>query len=132
MQDLLLQQPRDRYERFEKEAFMAATYVLKQNRKGQFVFTLETHDGEVVLTSKGYADKDCALRVMASMRQMAGRNENYEVLAAENGWPYFVLQNKKKEVIGHSEVYWDAANLAKVIALVKANARAARLLDLTD
>src|SRR5258705_13064012 len=98
MQDLLLQQPRDRYERFEKEAFMAATYVLKQSRKGQFVFTLETHDGEVILTSKGYADKDCALRVMASMRQMAGRNENYEVLAAENGWPYFLVQNKKKEV----------------------------------
>jgi|SRR5687768_739411 len=110
---------------------MAATYVLQQREDGRFTFTLKAHDGQVLLTSQGYPDKDSALSRMNSMRNIAGRDRNFEPRTAENGQPYFVFKNARNEVIGQSEMYADLQSVPKGITLVKANARVARLEDLT-
>jgi uncharacterized protein YegP (UPF0339 family) len=115
---------------FRKEESMAATYVLEQNKDGSFMFTLKAHDGQVLLTSQGYMDKVSALSRINSIRKIAGRDRNFEPRTAENGQPYFVFKNSHNEVIGQSEMYSDSQSVPKGIALVKSNARAARLKDL--
>ena len=64
---------------------MAATYMLTRNAEGKFVFTLRTHSGQVLLTSREYPDKDTALRSISAARTFSGRAQCYEILEAQNG-----------------------------------------------
>jgi uncharacterized protein YegP (UPF0339 family) len=110
---------------------MAATYLLKKNADGKFVFTLNTHAGEVLLTSVDYAEKDSALRSISAARRLAHNARNYELLTAENGLLYFVVRNARKEVIVRSDMYPDSECLRNAMDRVKGTTRGARLEDLT-
>jgi uncharacterized protein YegP (UPF0339 family) len=110
---------------------MAAKYILRQNEEGKFTFTLHTHGGQLLLTSPDYADKVTAMSRINAARHLAGTNKNYQLLTGEGGQPYFVITNKHKEVVAQSELYPDMPSMSKGINLVKANARAAKLEDLT-
>jgi uncharacterized protein YegP (UPF0339 family) len=110
---------------------MAATYVLQKCGDGRFMFTLKAHDGQVILTSPCYPDKDTALRRIDSARLLARRQENYELLTAENGQAWFVLKTARMGVIGQSEMYPDSQSAAKVITFARGITRGARLEDLT-
>lgn len=110
---------------------MTATYVLQKDEKGQFSFILRTHGGQVLLTSAVYADKEIAMRRISAARQLAHNARNYEILAAQDGLPYFVVKNAKKEVIAQSEMYPDSESLRNGINLVKGKTRGAQLEDLT-
>jgi uncharacterized protein len=110
---------------------MAGKFVLKKTSKGNFVFNLKASNGLVMLTSEVYKNKSSALNGVESVRKNAGKDSNFEQRAAKNGQPYFVLKAANKEIIGQSEMYSRAANMKKGIASVKANARTAKLEDLT-
>jgi len=110
---------------------MAATFVLEKCKDGSFMFTLKAHDGQVLLTSLCYPDKDTASRRLDSARSLVRRQENYEVLTAENGQSYFVFKNSHNEVIGQSEMYPDSQSVAKVITIARGSTRGARIEDLT-
>ena len=110
---------------------MAATYTLEQSGNGRLMFTLRTHDGRVLLISQDFPDKNTALSRINATRHLVGMKKHFELRTAENGQPYFVLKNRHKEVIGQSEVYSDEESLSKGINLIKSNAKAAKLVDLT-
>jgi uncharacterized protein YegP (UPF0339 family) len=116
---------------YRKEEAMTATYVLKQSREGGFVFTLNTHSGQVLLTSQSYAEKDLALRMIDAARNIARAKKHYELVTREEGGAYFVLRNAREEVIGQSEMYPDSQSVQKGILLARATTRGARLEDLT-
>jgi uncharacterized protein len=109
---------------------MAAKFVLKQSGKN-FRFALQAPNGQVVLTSESYASKNSAMKGIDSVRKNAGKDGNFEVRAGKSGKSYFVLKAANKEVLGQSQMYSEARSAAKGIASVKANARAARVEDLT-
>lgn len=111
---------------------MASKYVLERRRDGKFTFTLQTHYGKTLLTSDAYKDKDSALHAIDAARQLAHREQNYELLRAESGLVYFVLKNARGKVIGHSRTYRDADSSRQAIILAKAKTRGARLADCTD
>jgi uncharacterized protein len=111
---------------------MASNYVLKRRRDGKFTFTLQTHYGKALLTSDAYKDKDSALHAINAARQLAHREENYELLRTEIGLVYFVLKNARGEVIGRSKTYSDADSSRQEIILAKTKTRGARLEDRTD
>lgn len=110
---------------------MSATYVLRKNLQGKFVFTFKTHDGQVLWTSPCYTDRDIALRSVSAARSLGRREANYELRTAENGQAYFVFKNTRNEVLGQSEMYPDAEGVRKGITLARARTRGARLEDLT-
>lgn len=110
---------------------MAAKYVLRQSEAGGFHFTLHTHAGQLLLTSPAFADKVTALSRLNSTRNLAGTNKNYQLLTTEDGQQYFVLRNKHQDVVAQSEMFSDPESVTQGINLVKANARVARLEDLT-
>ena len=110
---------------------MASRYVLEQSGDGYFIFTFQTHDGEILLTSPAHRDKDSVLRAINSTRNLARRDRNYEALRTDTGLVCFVLKNASGEVLGQSQSYADMESLQEGISLAKAKTRGARLEDLT-
>lgn len=110
---------------------MGATFILTQNQEGTFAFSFQMLDGEVILSGQGYADKETAINAINAVRHLAARDQNFEPRTAEDGGAYLVLKNRRKAVIGQSEMYPDPEGLPRVIVLAKANVRGARFDDLT-
>ena len=109
---------------------MSARFVLKRAPDGQFSFLFLTHSGQVLLTSPAYTDKERALRRISAARQMARNRHNYEIVTGANG-SSFLVRGKHGDVLGQSESFPDAQSLEAGINLVRANAKGARLEDLT-
>lgn len=110
---------------------MVGKFVLKKTGKGKFSFNLKAANGQVILTSEIYESKSSAVNGIESVRKNAGKNANFERRDTKKGQPYFVLKATNNEVIGQSKRYQQARSVNKGIASVKANARSARLEDLT-
>ena len=110
---------------------MSSRYVLHQNVKGNYYFTLVTHSGQVLLTSGVYTEKDRALRSISQARQRARHKENFQIVTEEDGNSYFLLSNDTYEVLAESEIFADRESLQKGIYLVKGNTHGARLEDTT-
>lgn len=111
---------------------MAGKFVLKKSGKENFVFNLRASNGLVILTSEVYKNKASALKGIESVRKNVEKDANFERRVAKNGQPFFVLRAANKEILGQSERYARAANVTKGIEAVKANARSAKLEDLTE
>lgn len=84
---------------------MAASYDLMQSGSGQYYFTLQADNNEVVLTSEQYTEKESALNGIESVRGNSANEEMYEVRESASGQPYFVLKAENHQVIGTSEMY---------------------------
>jgi uncharacterized protein YegP (UPF0339 family) len=110
---------------------MAASFVLRQTGQCRFEFTLHTQDGRLLLTSRAYPDKDTALRRINATHSLLRNNKNYFILTAENGLSYFVIKNRKGEVIVRSETFPDAESRQKTKNLVKSVNHGVRLDDRT-
>lgn len=110
---------------------MAGKFVLSRTADGQFMFSLQAPNGEVILTSERYASKDDALAGIASVRFNAPIDARYERLTSSDGRPYFVLKGANAQVIGHSESYSSPAAREQGIESVGRNAPEAALEDRT-
>ena len=116
-----------------EKAKKAPHYILTQSEEGNFIFTLNTSHGLVLLTSPGFTEKARALSRINAVRSAARKLEDFETVTSETGQFYFILRNTKKtEILGTSEMYWSEENIALAMALVKAYARTARIHDQTD
>ena len=110
---------------------MAAKYEMKKAKNGQFFFNLKAANGEVILTSETYKQRDGAEQGIESVKKNSGSEERFERKVAANGQHYFVLKAGNQEVIGKSETYSSSSAMAKGIASVKRNGPEARVVDLT-
>ena len=109
---------------------MAAKYELKKSKNGQFFFNLKAANGEVILTSETYKQKEGAEHGIGSVKKNSASDAMFERKVATNGQHYFVLKAVNHEVIGKSETYSSASAMAKGIASVKRNGPDARVVDL--
>jgi uncharacterized protein YegP (UPF0339 family) len=115
------------------KARKASYYTLTQPKEGNFVFTLNTTHGLVLLTSPDFSEKARALSRINAVRSAARKLADFETLTSAAGQFYFILRNTRKtEILGTSEMYWAEEGVATAIALVKAHARTAKLEDLTE
>ena len=110
---------------------MAAKYEIKKAKNGQFFFNLKAANGEVILTSEMYKQKEGADRGIESVKKNSSSDATYERKTATNGQHYFVLKAANHEVIGKSETYSSSSAMAKGIASVKRNGPEARIVDST-
>jgi uncharacterized protein YegP (UPF0339 family) len=106
---------------------MAAEFVIKRAEDGQFMFNLKAPNGEIILTSELYRSKEGAEVGVASVKENASDDEQYERKSASNGQFYFALKAKNGELIGTSEFYATAESREKGIASVKRNAPGAKV-----
>ena len=108
---------------------MAAKFELKKGGSGQFMFNLKAGNGEVILTSEQYKDKQGAVSGIESVKANAADDVRYERKTAKNGQTYFVLKATNSQTIGRSEMYSSTSAMENGIQSVKKNAPTARIED---
>jgi uncharacterized protein len=110
---------------------MAAKFDLKQGGSGQFMFNLKAGNGEVILTSELYKQKQSAIVGIDSVKVNAGDDTRYERKTAKNGQAFFVLTARNGEIIGKSEMYSSVSAMENRIQPVKKNGPVATIQDST-
>ena len=110
---------------------MSGKFDLKQGGSGQFMFNLKAANGEVILTSELYKQKQSAVAGIDSVKANAADDARYERKTAKNGQAYFVLTATNGEIIGKSEMYSSVSAMENGIQSVKKNGPVATIEDST-
>ena len=97
-------------------------FVIQQNDKGQYHFSLKAGNGQVILSSQEYSSKAACDNGIESVRTNSADDSKFERLTAKDGSPYFVLKAANAQVIGNSQMYSSEDAMENGIASVKENA----------
>ena len=106
-------------------------FVVTKRKNGEFQFNLLAGNGQVILTSEGYASKPSCMNGVKSVMKNAGEAKRFEAKVAKNGKFHFNLKASNGQVIGSSEMYDTQASCDNGIASVKKNAPGAAVEDKT-
>ncbi|MBN2090069.1 YegP family protein [candidate division KSB1 bacterium] len=87
-------------------------------------FNLKAPNGEIILASEAYNQKQAAMNGIQSVKDNAELS-NFEKLSSASGQPYFVLKARNKEIIGISQMYKREHSCDKGINSVIAFAKSA-------
>ncbi|MCP4537117.1 MAG: YegP family protein [Chloroflexi bacterium] len=79
-------------------------FELYQSASDQWYFRLKAPNGEIILSSEGYASKQGAANSIESVQKNA-QPENIEHRTSKAGQPYFVLKAANNQIIGTSQMY---------------------------
>ncbi len=104
-------------------------FIITQRKNGEFQFNLEADNGEVILTSEGYASKPSCKNGIKSVKKNAKVDSRFVQKTSANGKYHFNLKAINGQVIGSSEMYNSKSGCTNGIESVKKNAPAARILD---
>lgn len=105
--------------------------IFKSESGEKFYFRLKAKNGQVILTSQGYANKSSCRNGIASVKENARSADHFERKESADGKPYFNLLAANKQVIGNSQRYSTDAALKKGIESVMTVAPQADIVDLT-
>lgn len=106
-------------------------FVITKRANGDFQFNLKAGNGQVILTSQGYASKDGCKNGVESVKKNAGDDARYERKTSSNGKDFFNLTSTNGQIIGSSEMYESTAARENGIESVKKNAPDAEVEDAT-
>jgi uncharacterized protein YegP (UPF0339 family) len=110
-----------------------ATFHIFLNQGGQYYFTLEAADDDVILTSEGYTSKQSCKSGIKSVRANAPNDKRYDrkTSKSRNASFYFNLRAGNSKVIGTSEPYHTEPLREDGIHKVKHGAPRANVVDHT-
>jgi uncharacterized protein YegP (UPF0339 family) len=106
-------------------------FVITQRKDGEFQFSLKASNGQVILSSEGYASKASCNNGIESVRTNAADDARFESKESTNGKFYFNLKAGNSQVIGSSQMYESEASRDNGIESVKNNAPDASVEDET-
>ena len=106
-------------------------FVISKRKNGEFQFNLVAGNGEIVLTSEGYASKPSCMNGVKSVMKNAADVKRFEPKVAKNGKFHFNLKATNGQVIGSSEMYDSQSTCENGIASVKKNVVGAKIEDKT-
>ena len=106
-------------------------FVISKRKNGEFQFNLVAGNGEIVLTSEGYASKPSCMNGVKSVMKNAADVKRFESKMAKNGKFHFNLKASNGQVIGSSEMYDSPSTCENGIASVKKNVVGAKIEDKT-
>jgi uncharacterized protein YegP (UPF0339 family) len=104
-------------------------FVISKRKNGEFQFNLLAGNGEIILTSEGYASKPSCMNGVKSVMKNAAEVKRFESKVAKNGKFHFNLKASNGQVIGSSEMYDSQNSCENGIASVKKNAVGAKVED---
>jgi uncharacterized protein YegP (UPF0339 family) len=105
--------------------------IFKSESGDKFYFRLKAKNGQIILSSQGYASKSGCVNGIESVKKNADQDDCYERKEASNGKVHFNLLAQNKQVIGKSQMYASSASMENGISSVKNNAPGAEVKDLT-
>jgi len=106
-------------------------FVISKRKNGEYQFNLLAGNGQVILTSEGYALKPSCMNGVKSVMKNATDIKRFESKVAKNGKFHFNLKAANGQVIGTSEMYESESSRENGIASVKRNAPGATIVDQT-
>ena len=107
-------------------------FVITVRKNGEFQFNLKATNGQVILTSEGYATKAACLNGVESVKKNSQVEARFEIKEAKNGKPYFNLKATNGQVIGASQMYASERTMKQGIASVMKNAPDAPVIEEID
>ena len=105
--------------------------IFKSEKNEKFYFNLKAGNGQVVLSSQGYANKAGAKNGIASVQKNGNNLDNYETKVAKNGKHHFNLLSTNKQIIGSSQMYASKDSMNKGIKAVVNASEKDTIVDLT-
>lgn len=105
--------------------------IYKSEKNEKFYFRLKAKNGQIILTSQGYANKAGAKNGVESVKKNSGDDSRFERKESANGKVFFNLLAANKQIIGSSQMYKSKEGLEKGVASVKKNASEGVVKDLT-
>jgi len=106
-------------------------FVISKRKNGEFQFNLVAGNGEIILTSEGYASKPSCMNGVKSVMKNAAEVKRFESKVAKNGKFHFNLKASNGQVIGSSEMYDSQSTCENGIESVKKNVVGAKIEDKT-
>ncbi len=105
--------------------------IFKSEKNGKFYFNLKARNGQVILSSQGYANKAGAKNGIASVQKNGSNIDLFETKEAKNGKHHFNLLSTNRQIIGSSQMYASKASMDNGIKSVIRNSQEAEVVDLT-
>lgn len=106
-------------------------FVINKRKNGEFQFHLKAGNGQIILSSEGYAAKASCENGIESVRKNSQDADKFESKISTNGKPYFNLKASNGQIIGNSEMYESTSARDNGIESVRKNAPAATVVDET-
>ena len=107
-------------------------FEITVRKNGEYQFNLKATNGQVILTSQGYATKANCLNGVESVKKNSQDEKRFDKKVASDGRPFFNLMATNGQVIGSSQMYANEINMNNGIASVMNNAPEAEIVDLTE
>ena len=104
-------------------------FVISKRKNDEYQFNLKAGNGQVILSSEGYAAKDGCKNGIESVRKNAPDDANYERKTSSSGKYHFNLKAGNGQIIGSSEMYESVSSRDNGIESVKNNAPDATVED---
>lgn len=104
-------------------------FVVSTRKNGEFQFNLLASNGQVILSSEGYATKAACMNGVESVKKNAVSEDRFEIKTAKSGKPFFNLKASNGQVIGSSQMYSSEATMKAGIASVMKNAPDAEVVE---
>lgn len=98
------------------------TFLVSKRKNDEFQFVLKAGNGEVILSSEGYASKANCMNGIESVRKNSQDDSKFEKKEAKDGRLYFNLKATNGQIIGASQMYASASGRDNGIESVKKNA----------
>jgi len=99
-----------------------AKFVILKRANGEFQFNLVAGNGQVILTSEGYAAKSSCENGIESVKKNSANESNFDKKTSANGKFFFNLKASNGQIIGSSEMYESESSRNNGIASVQKNA----------
>ncbi|MDR2235808.1 MAG: YegP family protein [Chryseobacterium sp.] len=107
-------------------------FIISKRENNDFQFNLKAGNGQIILTSQGYASKASCENGIESVKTHSQDETKYERNTAKDGRTYFNLKAGNGQVIGTSQMYESENGMENGIGSVKHNAPSAFIEELKD
>ena len=97
-------------------------FTVKSGKDGKLYFNLTAKNGQVILSSQGYASKSGCDNGIDSVKTNSQVDERFERKEAKDGQHYFALTAANSQTIGKSEMYTSKSSMENGIKSIATNA----------
>ena len=103
--------------------------IFQSENNQKYYFRLKAKNGQIILSSQGYASKSGAKNGVESVKKNCGNDDCFDRKVAANGKHHFNLLAANKQIIGSSQMYAAKQGMENGIQSVKNTAPEADVVE---
>jgi len=111
---------------------MASSFVLKQNDDGEIYFNFLNSDGEVILISGEYPDRNTAEEAIKDVKLNSLMSQQLAAGKTRDGEQFFVIKGSMGDILVKSALFTSQMVMDNALHCVKDNVCVAEVKDMTS